>query len=224
MKNKILLALLFLLSSLGIAQSKDSKDLVFKVKGNGSIKITPSTSFLLLGKSKTFRITAGGSNAVSRVEVAGGSVEAQRGGLYKISPAQSEQIMVNVYAKNPSGLEFIAKVVKYQVIPSPVISIMGVQKDYAITRNKLVLGNLSATSYELGKPIQILSFEVQTDTELLSSNSSSLSTPMRKYANTLQDGSIMWFYKIRCLFPDGTEELIPFFRVYVLVPKKNSTL
>ncbi|MCX6182905.1 MAG: GldM family protein [Bacteroidetes bacterium] len=218
----ITLAVFSLLFSTVYAQ-KDEKDLVFKIKNDSKIKVTPSTSFILLGKSKTFRITASGANTVTRVAVSGASVETQAGGLYKISTGQSEQILVNVYAKTPGGQEFIAKVLKYQVIPMPTLSVGGVEKDYAITKAKLVSANLSATSHELGKVIQIQSFEVRTDTDTLFSNSSSLTAPMRKYANTLQDGSMMWFYNVKCQFPDGTEEIMPFFRVYVVDSKRRNT-
>jgi hypothetical protein len=214
---------LFSLFSISAFSQKDEKDLVFKIKNDSKIKVTPSTSFLLLGKSKIFRITASGANTVTRVAVSGATVEQQAGGLYKISTGQSEQILVNVYAKTPGGQEFIAKVMKYQVIPMPALSIMGVQKDYAITKAKLVSGNLSATSPELGKVIQIVSFEIRTDTDTLFSNSNSLTGPMRKFANTLQDGSMMWFYNIKCQFPDGTEEIMPFFRVYVVDSKRRNT-
>ncbi|MFM7022984.1 MAG: hypothetical protein ACKOXB_08390 [Flavobacteriales bacterium] len=202
---------------------KDDKDLVFKIKNDSKIKVTPNTSFILLGKSKTFRITASGANTVSRVDVSGATVEAQAGGFYKITTGQSEQILVNVYAKTPGGQEFIAKVLKYQVIHMPSLSIAGVEKDYAISKAKLSTGYLSATSPDLGKTIQVLSFEVRTDTDTLYSNSNMLTTPMRKFANTLQDGSMMWFYNIRLQFPDGTEEIVPFFRIYVVEPKRRNT-
>ncbi len=214
---------IFFLFSVTVFSQKDEKDLVFKIKNNSGVKVTPHTSFILLGKSKTFRITASGANTVSRVEVSGGTINSQEGGLYKIATGQAEQIMVNVYAKTPGGQEFIAKVLKYQVIPMPVLSVMGVEKDYAIKKSKLLTGNLSAISVQLGKPIQIVSFEVLSEGDVLVSTTSSLTNPMRRFVNTLQDGSMMWFYNIKLQFPDGTEEIVPFFRVYVVDSKEKNT-
>ena len=220
---KIYISVLFYLLFLTCFAQKDTKDLVFKIKNNSSVKVTPNTNFILLGKSKTFRITAGGAHSVTRVEVSGASVENQNGGLYKITTGGSEIVMVNVYAKTPNGQEFIAKVIKYNVIPMPALNIAGVEKDYAITKPKLINGNISAISPQLGKTIQVLSFEVRTNTDTLFSKSNTLTTAIQKYANTLGDGSMMWFYNIKLQFPDGTEEVMPFFRVYVVDSKKRNT-
>ncbi len=208
---------LFFLPLFSFAQEANDSDLTFTIKASAEITVQPNCLYIMQSSSKIFRILPSGGDQISRVEASGGNIEMVKDNFYRISASTSELIMVNVYVKKPSGVEVLAKALTYKVIPHPNIKLSGVEKDYAISKMQLVFGG-KITGYipSIDKSVRILSFETYTTTDTLRANGSEMTPEMRKYANTLKDGNMMWLYNIKYQLPDGSQEVVPYFRVYVI--------
>ena len=223
-KTKLLIAFVLvipLFKSKAFAQ-EPGKDLQITISSkNSEITVFPEDNYLFAGSRNRIKITSK-NGQISKVMLAGGTITG-KDSIYIAEISTGNKTLLSVFEKSSGGKEKLVFNKEYRIVPPPNLNFNGVQNDSAIDNLSLMGGFLKA-NYALGRGAKVVSFKMSIlKNGILVTDSvegNRLSKDMRKYVNSIKNGSVIYIEDIKYADPYGEVKTIPVLRLFLIEHEK----
>ena len=191
---------------------------------NSNYIFYPNDSYFFAGTHRNkIKITQKGVAKKIEVSVNNGKITKLSDSVFVVSALKPGTAMLSIYELTKDNKKKIVKNKEYSVFDYPNMSINGVKCDSFISKILLAGGIIKAFAEIENKKtyLKVLGFKMEIYNaakgfSLDSSITDKLTSTMRKYVSSINDGGIFYIREIKYSFPDGTTGVIPMYRVFLV--------